>query len=227
MPIYREEVNDCGRQVEYYDDKKLEPNYFDYFPNIEIYYHILRKHNLNGHANEAVFKDYKTSYLKGHLIDCIIKPTMNDDAKIRIYNDIEIACEDWDSRFVRDNMATILKVTEKGDKERIEYTDGYITYHDKELDELRRNIVLYLYNFCDKYRIEHNDVYFKPWGNGFADIIIKGSNKINEQQVSAIERICRATYDYGEVKFDRDGEIENIDHHFRTKYYAGRYTNEE
>lgn len=194
---------------ETYEGKELRVEYNDYFENIEIYYHILRKYDLKGHANEAVFKDYdskisENSYLKGHLIDCIITPRMSNDCKIQILNDLEIACEDWNSRFIREDMIKTLEAIK----------------NDEKLSELKTEIVLYLYDFCDKYDIEYDDVSFRPFKNGFAEIKITGSNKINEQQINAIERICRARYVYGDVKFSRSGEIKNIDHTFQTKYFV-------
>ena len=221
---YTEAVNDYGFQEEFWNNEKLqEISAYNEAEDVPIFYKIVKKYNndYEGDIHIWAHEDDSVNQIKIRFIN-IINHLTNDKEKLKIIEDMMIACEEWESRHLRRNIRKLMEaiineeIKWNNDKKNYDYTD--------ELKQIKKDIEQDIYHYLNKYHIKSNfGIKCRPLGNGYMEINIYNSNQLNETQINAIERIIRGRYECGKVKFARDGSIRNIDHRFRTKYYAGRY----
>lgn len=224
---YTEAVNDYGFQEEFWNNEKLQETCsYNETEDVPIYFKIIKKYeNIDGsYKNDTclwIHENDTVNHIKLSFIEMIDNDT-TDKEKLEILSDMKVACEEWESRHLRRN---IRKLLEDIINEEIKYdsdNDNYI-YTD-ESKQIKKDIEQVINNYLYKYNIKHSfGIKCKPLRNGTMIIDIYNSNRINEKQINAIERIIRGRYSCGKVQYRRDGSIQNIDHRFITKYYAGRY----
>ena len=224
---YSEAVNDYGFQEEFWNGEKLpEICAYNETEDVPIYFKIIKKYeNIDGsYKNDAclwIHEDDSVNHIKLSFLEMISDDT-TDKEKLEILSDMKIAYEEWESRYLR---RSIRKLLEDIINEKIKYdTDSNNYIYTEESKQMKNDIEQIIRNYLDKYNIKHSyGIKCKPLRNGTMELDIYNSNRINKEQINAIERIIRGSYSCGKVKYKRDGSISKIDHRFITKYYAGRY----